>query len=152
MWVPEGKDDVCFLLQGKGCISEGGPFPLLHCEWPPGWHELFCREWLSAGPERTHTAPGEQLVSVPRALGTHLRQRTRLKAVPGRGGGEWLRRGWGPEDGLGTRVSVRSPVYVGLTAFVSKAAKGEITDDVPRGSAGKKGISEWLRLRDSCPQ
>lgn len=78
----------------------------------------------SGGPEREHTATQEQPVSVPRALGTHLLQRTGLKAVPGRGGGGWLRRGWGPEDGSGTRVSVRSPVYVGLTASVSKEAKG----------------------------
>lgn len=78
-------------------------------------------------------------------LGTHLRQRTGWKAEPGRGGGGWLRRDWGLADGSGTRVSVRSPVYVGLTAFVSKAAKGGENRWCPRGSAGKKDIKKGLR-------
>lgn len=62
--------------------------------------------------------------------------------MPGRGGGGWLQRDWGLEDGSGTRVSVQSPVYVGLTASVSEAARGEIRDDIPRGTAGKTDIKE----------
>lgn len=66
--------------------------------------------------------------------------------MPGHGGGGWLRRGWGREDGSGTRVSVQSPVYVGLTASVSKAARGKIKDDIPRGMAGKKDIHEEAEI------
>lgn len=62
--------------------------------------------------------------------------------MPGHGGGGWLQRDWGLEDGSGTRVSVQSPVYVGLTASVSKAAKGKINDDIPRGTAGEKDFNE----------
>lgn len=53
---------------------------------------------------------------------THQQRRTKWKAVPGRGGGGWLQRGWGLGGGSGTRASVRSPVYAGLTASVSKTA------------------------------
>lgn len=62
--------------------------------------------------------------------------------MPGHGGGGWLQKDWGLEDGSGTRVSVRSLVYVGLTASVSKAARERIKDDTPRGTTGKKVTNE----------
>lgn len=138
--MPEGKDDVSFCKK-KGCIKEAH-FPRCTVSGLTAGMDCFVgSDWAVA--QSVHTQlPENNLFRCPGPLGTHLRQRTRSKAVPGRGGGGWLRRDWVLEDGSGTRVSVRSPIYVGLTAFVSKAAKGGDNRWRPRGSAGKK---TWMR-------
>lgn len=105
---------------------------------------------MSGGPEQKHNLLsylGTTFLRSPRPLRTHQRRRTKSKAVPGRGGGGWLQRDWGLEDGSGTRVSVQSPVYVGLTASVSKAARGGGEMTSPEERQERRTLMKRLRLR-----
>lgn len=124
-----------FLMRGG--VREGS-ISLMRWGCPERRHEQHFRKGGTRRRPRAQPGTCELASPLSPALGTHQRQRTKLKAGPGHGGGGWLQRGWGPGGGSGTRVSVRSPAYAGLTASVSEAARGRGKHETRR-RGGKTG-------------